>query len=265
MFTARLLLVGLPLTIAAGYLLARGPPPRGRGLARAAAGRRTRTHRRRTGRRHRAQPPWSPVRVRRILNVESGPERRTGDPPSCCSPSRRPPAPPPPPPPPEHGRALAEALREIAVGALVGLLAGYLAGRLLERAPSLGGGRRSRWCPSRRWPSPCSAYYGAVELHGNGYIAAFVAGAAFASAQADVARTQATLELTDQVSAFLGYAVWMLFGIVVSANLDLLVRASCSDSAATASMWRRLSGASSIAAIRPRGLRRRPPRCGRTR
>ena len=122
-----------------------------------------------------------------------------------------------------HGHPLAEALGEIALGVLVGVLVGFLAGRLLERA------RHSGWteeslAPIAALAVPLLCYYGAVELGGNGFIAAFVAGTAFASAQPDVARTHTTLELTDLVSVFLGFAVWMLFGVTAAANLELLVR-----------------------------------------
>ena len=213
-FTVRLLLVGLPLTIAAGYVLARGLFPDvgiwlalllAAALAPTDAGLGAAT----------VLNPVVPVRVRRILNVESGLNDGLATPVVLFAVAAASGA--------EHGHALAEALREIAVGAFFGVLAGFLCGRLLERA------RHSGWAqeplvPVAALAVPMLCYYGAVELGGNGYIAAFVAGTAFASAQADVERTQASLELTDQVSALLGYAVWTLFGITISTHLDLLVR-----------------------------------------
>src|SRR5664279_4580611 len=68
------------------------------------------------------------------------------------------------------------------------------------------------------------AYYGAAELGGNGFIAAFVAGTAFATTQARGALPETELHLTDLMSAFLGYAVWMLFGLVVAGHLAPMVR-----------------------------------------
>ena len=121
------------------------------------------------------------------------------------------------------GHALPEALREIGIGVLVGALAGLLRGRLLERA------RRSGWAQDSLIPIaalavPLLCYFGGVELGGNGYIAAFVAGTAFASAQANVEHTHLSLEMTDQISAFLGYAVWTLFGLTAGAHLEVLGR-----------------------------------------
>jgi len=159
--------------------------------------------------------PVVPVRVRRILNVESGLNDGLATPrvlfAVAVAAGER----------PEH--ALPEALREIGIGVLVGALAGLLCGRLLERA------RRSDWAQDSLIPIaalavPLLCYFGGVELGGNGYIAAFVAGTAFASAQANVEHTHLSLEMTDQISAFLGYAVWTLFGLTAGAHLEVLGR-----------------------------------------
>ena len=69
-FTGRLLLVGLLLDRRRISSRAR-PVPRNQSLACAAARRRARSDRCRLGHGHRAQPSF-PVRVRRIMNVESG-------------------------------------------------------------------------------------------------------------------------------------------------------------------------------------------------
>ena len=189
-FTFRLLFVGLPLAIGAGYLAARGLFPDfaiwlalllAAGLGAATV-----------------LNPGVPVRVRRILNVESGLNDGLATPvvlfAVAVAAGEG----------PEH--ALPEALREIGIGVLFGALVGFLCGRLLERA------RRSGWAQDSLIPIaalavPLLCYFGGVEPGGNGYIAAFVAGTAFASAQANVEHTHLSLEMTDQISAFLGYAV----------------------------------------------------------
>jgi NhaP-type Na+/H+ or K+/H+ antiporter len=212
--TLRLLLVGLPLTMGGGYLLARGLfPDIGIWLALLLAAALTPTDAGLGA--ATVLNPVVPVRVRRILNVESGLNDGLATPVvlfavAVAAGAR-----------PEH--ALPEAVREIAVGALVGAVAGFLSGRLLESARSSGWAQDSL-IPIGTLAVPLLCYFGSVELHGNGYIAAFVAGTAFASAQANVERTHGSLDLTDQVSAFLGYAVWTLFGIAAAAHLELLVR-----------------------------------------
>jgi len=106
---------------------------------------------------------------------------------------------------------------------LVGIVAGYTSGRLIERS------RRAGWAESGLLPIatlsvPVLAYYGAVEVGGNGFVAAFVAGTAYAAAQTDSRHTHAGLEMTDRLSALLGFGVWLLFGITVAHHLDWMVR-----------------------------------------
>ena len=214
-FTLRLLLVGLPLTIGAGYLLARGLFPEvgvwlalllAAALAPTDAGLGSAT----------VLNPVVPVRVRRILNVESGLNDGLATPVVLFAVAVAAGA------GSEH--ALPEAVREIAVGALVGAAAGFVAGRLLERSRASGWAQESL-IPVAALAVPLFCYFGGVEVGGNGYIAAFVAGTAFASAQTSVEQTHVSLALTDQVSAFLGYAVWMLFGLIAAAaDLGQLVR-----------------------------------------
>ena len=213
-FTLRLLFVGLPLAIGAGYLVARGLfPDIGIWLALLLAAALTPTDAGLGA--ATVLNPVVPVRVRRILNVESGLNDGLATPvvlfAVAVAAGEG----------PEH--ALPEALREIGIGVLFGALVGFLCGRLLERA------RRSGWAQDSLIPIaalavPLLCYFGGVELGGNGYIAAFVAGTAFASAQANVEHTHLSLEMTDQISAFLGYAVWTLFGLTAGAHLEVLGR-----------------------------------------
>lgn len=211
--TLRLLLVGLPLTIGAGYLVARGLFPDAgvwlalllaASLAPTDAGLGAAT----------VLNPVVPVRIRRILNVESGLNDGLVTPVVLFAVTAAAGG------EPEH--ALIDALREIGIGALVGILAGFATGRLLGYARTAGWAQDAL-VPIAALAVPLLCYYGAVELGGNGYIAAFLAGTAFAGAQAGAEDTRVSLELTDLVSVFLGYAVWTLFGITAAANLRLLV------------------------------------------
>ena len=213
-FTARLLLIGLPLTIGSGYLVARGLFPAAgtwsallvaATLAPTDAGLGAAT----------VLNPIVPVRVRRILNVESGLNDGMATPVVLFAVAAAAGA------APEH--AMIDAVRELAIGALAGATAGYASGRLLELS------RRSAWAESGLVPVavlcvPLLCYGGAVEVGGNGFVAAFVAGTAYASAQQSAQQTHASLGMADRVSALLGYAVWMLFGITVAHHLDWLGR-----------------------------------------
>ncbi len=213
-FTGRLLLIGLPLTIGAGYLVARGIFPGSSvwlalllasTLAPTDAGLGAAT----------VLNPVVPVRVRRILNVESGLNDGMATPVVLFAVAAAAGG------APED--ALVHALRELAIGGVVGIAAGYASGRLIERA------RKAGWAESALLPVatlsvPVLAYYGAVEVGGNGFVAAFVAGTAYAAAQWDSRHTHAGLEMTDRLSALLGFAVWLLFGITVAHHLDWMVR-----------------------------------------
>ena len=202
----RLLLVGLPLTIAAGWLLGHtlfpGMPamllillaasvaPTDAGLGAATV-----------------LNPVVPVRVRRMLNVESG----LND--GLCTPfvlfaiaalageeGLEPVA------------SIGAALADLAVGVVVGAAVGYGAGRLL-------GLSRGRGLSSRHTRAlaalvlPVTAYFGAELAGGNAFVAAFVAGSAFAGA-ARWAEEEETLGLTEALSDPLGFAVWFAFGFI---------------------------------------------------
>ena len=215
-FTGRLLLLGLPLTIGAGFLLTRGLFPEvgvwlalllGAALAPTDAGLGAAT----------VLNPVVPARVRRILNVESGLNDGLATPVvlfavAAAAGAAHDPA--------DHG--LVEALLELVIGALVGVVAGYLPGRLIERARARGWAE-GELLPIATLTVPLLCYYGAQEVSGNGFIAAFVAGIAFAGSQATVTAVHEDARLTGLLSTFLSYAVWMLFGVVVVAGLQSLL------------------------------------------
>jgi sodium/hydrogen antiporter len=203
---ARLLLVGLPLTMAAGWLLGRvafpGMPammllllaaavaPTDAGLGAATV-----------------LNPVVPVRVRRMLNVESG----LND--GLCTPfvmfaiaalAG------------EEGLAPVEsiwaALGDLAVGSVVGAAVGAGAGLALGWSRTNGiSTRHTR--PLAALVLPLIAYGGAELVSGNAFVAAFVAGSAFAGA-ARWAEEEETLGLTEAVADPLAFAVWFAFGFI---------------------------------------------------
>jgi NhaP-type Na+/H+ or K+/H+ antiporter len=148
--------------------------------------------------------PLIPVRIRRALNIESGLNDGIATPfvslfiAFAIS---------------TEGHAgsgwLVGALAEIALGALVGIVLGVAGGRLVEGARSHG------------WTSGgmeqiailgvgLAAYFGAITLQGNGFIAAFVGGIAFGHATR--ARFAEPTEFTETFSTFLSMLVWSVFG-----------------------------------------------------
>ena len=218
----RLLLLGLPLTILAGFgtawllfpgagvwlalLLAAALAPTDAGLGAA-----TVLH------------PAVPARVRRVLNVESGLNDGLATPVVLFASAAV--------GTPAGGEAGLEmsALRELSIGLLVGVLLGTACGLLLS------------WTFHRRLVQvdllpvaalavPLLTYYGSVALQGNGFVAAFVSGTAFAAAvvspstgpvRAGPAEPErpAVLQVVEWTSVLLGYAVWALFGVVAVAHL----------------------------------------------
>ncbi len=107
------------------------------------------------------------------------------------------------------------ALIELAVGVLVGLAIG------LGSAILVSFGSRRHWIVSggRRLAAlaaALSSFTLAVALDGNGFIAAFVAGIAFgARLDAEVADVERTGELPELVGEVLALGVWFLFGAVL--------------------------------------------------
>lgn len=151
--------------------------------------------------------PVVPTRVRRLLNVESGLNDGLATPvvlfavaAYAGSEGIAP------------GASVVEALIEIALGTLAGVVAGALGGILIG------------WSKRRRMSShgsralatlmiPLLAYGGALIMSGNGFVAAFVSGTAFAGAARWLDQEEDALQLTEQLANPLGYAVWLVFGI----------------------------------------------------
>jgi NhaP-type Na+/H+ or K+/H+ antiporter len=224
---ARLLFVGLPLTMLAGFFLARWLFPDINGwfallLAAAVtptdAGLGAAT----------VLNPVVPVRVRRVLNVESGLNDGLTTPIVLFALSAA---------GSSGGHEAGSALRELGVGVVFGVVAGALSGFALSRANTRGL-MQNALVPVGAVAVPLLCYYGAVAIEGNGFVAAFVSGTAFAAAagtglggerlggedRGEAARHP--LELTTDGSTLLGYAVWCLFGVILIAHVGDLATAA---------------------------------------
>lgn len=202
----RLLLIGLPITILAGYasarlmfpampamvclLLAASLAPTDASLGAATV-----------------LNPVIPVRIRRVLNVESGLNDGLATPVVLFAIAAIAGA---------EGLAprssLAEAALEIAVGVIAGVAVGAGGGLLL-------GWSRRRDVSSRHSRAigvlllPILAYSLADLIGGNAFVAAFVSGSAFAGAAAWPDQEETALDLTEMLSGLLAFAVWFVFGL----------------------------------------------------
>lgn len=212
---ARLLFVGLPLTVGAGYvlgwllfpdlgwalvlLLAAALAPTDAGLGAATV-----------------LNPVVPVRVRRLLNVESGLNDGLVTPVVLFAIAAvageeglRPVA------------SLLDAVVELAVGVGAGVAVGVVGGRLATASRTQG------WSTSgtRAFAAlslPVAAYAGAAVFSGNGFIAAFVAGTAYASSAPWLAEEETDLALTESIADLLGFAVWFIVGLSATSFLERL-------------------------------------------
>ena len=204
----RLLLVGLPLTVVAGFmgarlvfpampvmvglLLAAALAPTDAGLGAATV-----------------LNPVVPVRVRRVLNVESGlndglitpvvlfaiaavageEDLRTG-------------------------ASVVQGVVDLAVGAVLGAAVGTGGGLLL-------GWSRRRDLSTKSTRSlgvlvlPILAYCLVALVGANSFVACFIAGTAFTAAASWVDVEESALDRTEGLSELLGFAVWLVFGLAV--------------------------------------------------
>lgn len=204
---ARLLLVGLPLTVLLGTLAARALfPGAGIGVALLLAAVLAPTDA------ALGLPIFSnervPPRVRRALNVESGfndgvatpfvtlaialalAEAASGHP----------------------GARLSAALAEIAIAVVAGGLLGFAGGYAFRQAD-----RRGLTTPAALQMGVLAlallAYWGSIAVGGNGYIAAFAGGLAFGAAGRD--RLRPAGEFPEVVGTLLSLVVWAVFGAVL--------------------------------------------------
>ncbi|WP_457205064.1 cation:proton antiporter [Nocardioides sp. P5_C9_2] len=218
----RLLAVGLPLTILAGWALAYWLlPSLGVWLALlvaaalaptdAALGLAVVTN------------PHIPARIRRLLTVESGLNDGIVTPVVVFA---------------LAGAATAEgvsgapglgsALVELAVGAVVGTAVGLAGGALVRRARH-GGWAAESYVGIAVLALAVMAYTGSVTLHGNGFIAAFCGGLAFGVTAGP--RSAAELVFLEQAGSLVGLLTWLGFGVIAlpiivdRVNLDTVLYA----------------------------------------
>lgn len=202
----RLLLIGLPLTVLLGYLLADWMFPElgwafllllAAALAPTDAGLGAAT----------VLNPVVPLRVRRVLNMESGLNDGLATPVVLFAIATL---------AGQEGlmprESLASALVEIAIGVAFGVVVGAGGGFLLSLS------RRHHASDATAQELavlslPVIAYLGAGMVHGNGFIAAFVSGSALAGAARWLARDPMALEFTEAVAEPLGFLVWTVFGL----------------------------------------------------
>ncbi len=104
-----------------------------------------------------------------------------------------------------------EAVRELARGVVIGLVLGFIGGWLVRRARAAS------------WSTPMSdqlmvlslalvAYGAAVDYSGNGFVAAFVAGLVFGAATRG--QLEQATEFADTIGLFSSFLVWVIFGAV---------------------------------------------------
>jgi NhaP-type Na+/H+ or K+/H+ antiporter len=109
--------------------------------------------------------------------------------------------------------ALIDAIPAVLVAIAVGASVGFVGGKLLSRS----------W--TRHWTQPTALRLGvaalplmtyglAIVLHGNGFVAAFVAGALFSSATRVLPAY--ALNLAEDVGLLLSLVVWFIFGSVIN-------------------------------------------------
>jgi NhaP-type Na+/H+ or K+/H+ antiporter len=108
-----------------------------------------------------------------------------------------------------HGPAAAAA--ELALGVLVGVAVGGAGGLLVNTARRRGWAAEGFAGPAVLALAVC-AYASAVALHGNGFIAAFVAGLAFGTTGGR--RGEPLVPFVEETGALVSLLVWLAFGAV---------------------------------------------------
>ena len=210
----RLLLIGLPLTMALGTAPGGGPVPGSRPLGRGGdrgGGRTDRRRARRPGRRGHARPGAHPPDPERRERVERRHRHTVRD--LLHRRYRR-----------RHRRALVDDARRVR---------SPISASACSSAPPSGSAARcsSSSATSRGWSSPTYRGIGvlalallawalSIELGGNGFIGAFVGGLAFGTVVHDPDQQETTLEFDAQTGELLSLIVWFIFGAVLVTALD---------------------------------------------
>jgi NhaP-type Na+/H+ or K+/H+ antiporter len=146
--------------------------------------------------------PTVPVRIRRLITVESGLNDGIATPIVMLAIAGAAAA-------EDHGPGVWEALAELAVGALTGAAVGYVGGLLLRHA------RRRGWTAEQFsgiavLALALAAYALALTVSANGFVAAFCGGMAFGAAAGP--RAPAELTFLEQAGSLVSVLVWLAFG-----------------------------------------------------
>jgi NhaP-type Na+/H+ or K+/H+ antiporter len=148
--------------------------------------------------------PLVPARIRRLINVESGLNDGIATPFVSVALAGA-----------AGGHAAghgpAAAVAELAVGVLVGVAVGGVGGLLVNAARRRGWAAEGFGGAAVLGLAVC-AYASAVAVHGNGFIAAFVAGLAFGSAGGR--RGEPLVPFVEETGALVSLLVWLAFGAV---------------------------------------------------
>ncbi|MEU5877542.1 cation:proton antiporter [Spirillospora sp. NPDC047279] len=146
--------------------------------------------------------PAVPARIRRLINVESGLNDGIATPFVMLAIAGLSSA--------GHGAPL-DALTELALGVLVGAGAGGVGGELLRRARGRGWSAEGFAGPAVLGLALC-AYATAVAVDGNGFIAAFVGGAAFGNLSGR--ENERLVPFVEESGGLASLIVWLMFGAV---------------------------------------------------
>ena len=146
--------------------------------------------------------PVVPARIRRLINVESGLNDGIATPFVSVAIAGVAGG---------HGHGPAAAVAELAVGVLVGVAVGGVGGLLVSAARRRGWAAEGFGGAAVLGLAVC-AYASAVAMHGNGFIAAFVAGLAFGTAGGR--RGEPLVPFVEETGALVSLLVWLAFGAV---------------------------------------------------
>jgi NhaP-type Na+/H+ or K+/H+ antiporter len=149
--------------------------------------------------------PAVPARIRRLINVESGLNDGIATPFVLVAIAGAATA--------EHAASTGPgaAVAELALGLLIGAVAGGGGGWLVKAARARGW-VADGFAGAAVLALALCAYATSVALHGNGFIAAFIAGLAFAAAGGPAAKL---VPFVEETGTLLSLLVWLLFGVVL--------------------------------------------------
>jgi NhaP-type Na+/H+ or K+/H+ antiporter len=157
--------------------------------------------------------PAVPVRIRRLITVESGLNDGIATPVVLLGIAGAAAA-------EDHGPGVGRAVVELAIGLLAGAAVGFAGGRLLRHA-------RTRGWMAEEFTGiavvalALAAYFLAIVLDGNGFVAAFCGGMALGATAGP--RAPAELTFLDQAGGLISLLVWLAFGaLAVPIMLDRL-------------------------------------------